>query len=146
MYRVLVLYLPPKDLQASREYFEDTHIPLAAKLPDQRTMRYSFEVVAAERESPYFGVMETEFDDAEALGTALASGSGGRHSQLRHGRRRHPELPRSRSAIAIASISAASHSLSPSSCRCRGATKSSRASTQDTAEAQYGHCGDQHQK
>jgi hypothetical protein len=68
MYRVLVLYLPPKDLQASREYFEDTHIPLAAKLADQRTMRYSFEVVAAERESPYFGVMEAEFRRCRGLG------------------------------------------------------------------------------
>ena len=49
MHRVLVLYLPPRDPQASREYFENTRIPLAAKLPGQRTMRYSFEVAAAER-------------------------------------------------------------------------------------------------
>ena len=35
--RVLVLYLPPEDPQASRECFENTHIPLAAKLPGQRT-------------------------------------------------------------------------------------------------------------
>ena len=76
MHRVLVLYLPPKDPQASRDYFENTHIPLAAKLPDQRTMRYSFEVAAVGGESPYFGVMEAEFDDAEALGAALASPEG----------------------------------------------------------------------
>jgi uncharacterized protein (TIGR02118 family) len=41
MHRVLVLYLPPKDPQACREYFENTHIPLASKIPGQRTMRYS---------------------------------------------------------------------------------------------------------
>jgi hypothetical protein len=44
---------------------------LAAKLPGQRTMRYSFEVAAADGESPYCGVMEAEFDDAEALGAAV---------------------------------------------------------------------------
>jgi uncharacterized protein (TIGR02118 family) len=76
MHRVLVLYLPPEDPQASREYFENTHIPLAAKLPGQRSMRYSFEVAAADGESPYFGVMEAEFDDAEALGAAMASPEG----------------------------------------------------------------------
>jgi uncharacterized protein (TIGR02118 family) len=57
MHRVLVLYLPPKDPEACREYFENTHTLLAAKLPGQRTMRYSFDVAAAEGESPYFGVM-----------------------------------------------------------------------------------------
>ena len=76
MHRVLVLYLPPEDPRASRAYFENTHIPLAAKLPGQRSMRYSFEVAAAEGESPYFGVMEAEFDDAEALGAAMASPEG----------------------------------------------------------------------
>ena len=60
MHRVLVLYLPPKDPQASQEYFENTHIPLAAKMPGQRSTRYSFEVAAADGESPYFGVMEAE--------------------------------------------------------------------------------------
>jgi uncharacterized protein (TIGR02118 family) len=76
MHRVLILYLPPKDPQASRKYFENTHIPLAAKIPGQRSMRYSFEVAAADGESPYFGVMEAEFDDAEAVGAAMASPEG----------------------------------------------------------------------
>jgi uncharacterized protein (TIGR02118 family) len=76
MHRVLVLYLPPKDPQASREYFESTHIPLASKIPGQRSMRYSFEVASADGESPYFGVMEAEFDDAEAVGAAMASPEG----------------------------------------------------------------------
>jgi uncharacterized protein (TIGR02118 family) len=54
----------------------NTHIPLAATLRGQGSMRYSFDVAAAEGESPYFGVMEAEFDDAEALGAALASPGG----------------------------------------------------------------------
>jgi uncharacterized protein (TIGR02118 family) len=109
VHRVLVLYLPPKDPQASREYFENTHIPLAAKMPGQRSMRYSFEVAAADGESPYFGVMEAEFDDVEALGAAMASPEGqavvADIPNYATGGRRRLELPRSGSAIAIASIS-----------------------------------------
>jgi uncharacterized protein (TIGR02118 family) len=76
MHRVLVLYLPPGDPLAFREYFEHTHIPLAARMPGQRTMRYSFDVSAAGGESPYFGVMEAEFDDADALAASMASPEG----------------------------------------------------------------------
>jgi hypothetical protein len=71
-------------------------------------MRYSFDVAAAEGESPYFGVMEAEFDDAEALGAAMASPEGlavvaDIPNYATGGR---PELPRSGCAIAVASISA----------------------------------------
>lgn len=76
MHRVLVLYLPPTDPEACRAYFEETHIPLAAQMPGQRSMRYSFDLDAPGGESPYFGVMEAEFDDAEALGAAMASPEG----------------------------------------------------------------------
>ena len=89
MHRVLILYLPPKDPQASREYFVNTHIPLAAKMPGQRTMRYSFDVAAAEGESPYFGVMEAEFDDAEALGAQRW-----RHQKARQWWQTSPITPR----------------------------------------------------
>ena len=66
MHRVLILYLPPKDPQASREYFVNTHIPLAAKMPGQRTMRYSFDVAAAEA---FFadGVILVEGDGDKAI-------------------------------------------------------------------------------
>jgi hypothetical protein len=57
-------------------------------LPGQRTMRYSFEVAAADGESPYCGVMEAECDDAEV------------------GRSGRVEPSRSGSAITIASCSA----------------------------------------
>ena len=54
-------------------YYEDTHLPLTAKLPGLRGYRYSFDVAAAEGESPYFCVFEADFDDAAALGAARAS-------------------------------------------------------------------------
>ena len=51
MHRLLVLYPPPTDPDDFRSYYEDTHLPLAAKLPGLRGYRYSFDVAAAEGES-----------------------------------------------------------------------------------------------
>ena len=47
-----------------------------AKLPGLRGYRYSFDVAAAEGESPYFCVFEADFDDAAALSAARASPEG----------------------------------------------------------------------
>ena len=49
---------------------------MAAKLPGLRGYRYSFDVAAAEGESPYFCVFEADFDDAAALSAARASPEG----------------------------------------------------------------------
>jgi uncharacterized protein (TIGR02118 family) len=73
MHRLLVLYPPPKDPDHFRSYYENTHLPLAAKLPGLRGYRYSFDVAAAEGQSPYFCVFEADFDDAAALSAARAS-------------------------------------------------------------------------
>ncbi len=76
MHQVLVLYPPPKDPEAFRSYYVETHIPLAAKLPGMRSYRYAFNVAAAEGESPYFAVFQAEFDDAAAFGAAMGSPEG----------------------------------------------------------------------
>ena len=76
MHRLHVLYPPPMDPDHFRSYYEDTHLPLAAKLPGLRGYRYSFDVAAAEGESPYFCVFEADFDDAAALSAARASPAG----------------------------------------------------------------------
>ena len=76
MHRLLVLYPPPTDPDHFRSYYEDTHLPLAAKFPGLRGYRYSFHVAAAEGESPYFCVFEADFDDAAALSAARASPEG----------------------------------------------------------------------
>jgi uncharacterized protein (TIGR02118 family) len=68
MHRSLVLYLPPEDPQAFREYYESTHIPLFKSVPGLRAFRYSFNVSAPEGESPYVAVSEAEWDDAQAYG------------------------------------------------------------------------------
>ncbi|HEX6020409.1 MAG TPA: EthD family reductase [Solirubrobacter sp.] len=76
MHRLLVLYPPPRDPDHFRTYYEETHLPLAAKLPGLRGYRYGFDVATAEGESPYFCVFEGDFDDAAALGAAFESPEG----------------------------------------------------------------------
>jgi len=76
MHRLLVLYPPPSDPDHFRSYYEDTHLPLVAKFPGLRGYRYSFDVAAGERESPYCCVFEADFDDAAALSAAQESTEG----------------------------------------------------------------------
>ena len=62
MHRLLVLYPPPADPRAFADYYENHHLPIAARLPG--------------RDSPYFCVFEADFDDAAALDAALGSPEG----------------------------------------------------------------------
>lgn len=76
MYRLTVLYPPPADPERFRSHYLSTHLPLAAKLPGLRAMRYSLEVSAVEGDSPYFAVWEGEFDSAADMAAALSSEEG----------------------------------------------------------------------
>ena len=76
MHRLLVLYPPSTDPDHFRSYYEDMHLPLVAKQPGLRAYRYSFDVAAAEGESPYLCVFEADFDDAAALSAAQESTEG----------------------------------------------------------------------
>ncbi|KAA9150852.1 EthD family reductase [Amycolatopsis acidicola] len=76
MYRMTVLYPPPTDPDHFREYYVNTHLPLAARLPGLRAMRYSLDVSGAGAESPYFAIFEGEFDSAEAMAAAMSSPEG----------------------------------------------------------------------
>ncbi len=70
MHKVIVLYHPPKDSQHFRDYYEQKHLPLAAKLPGLESSRHSFNLV-----SP-------------AGAPALFLHLGGRVRRCRHGRGR----------------------------------------------------------
>ncbi|MFF5990733.1 EthD family reductase [Prauserella flavalba] len=77
MYRLTVLYPPPADPDHFREYYVNTHLPLAAKLPGLRAMRYSLDVRAAGGgDSPYFAIFEGDFDSQDAMIAALSSDEG----------------------------------------------------------------------
>jgi uncharacterized protein (TIGR02118 family) len=76
MYRVLALYPKPSDPEHFRDYYSNTHMPIAAKLPGLKSMRYSMEVEGVMGDSPYFCVAELEFESQEALLAALQSPEG----------------------------------------------------------------------
>ena len=76
MHRVLALYGMPKDPEHFRRYYEETHIPLARKLPGLKGFRWSFDVQGLMGESPYFCVGELDFDSAESVQAALESPEG----------------------------------------------------------------------
>ncbi|HWV85280.1 MAG TPA: EthD family reductase [Capillimicrobium sp.] len=76
MHKILVLYPPPPDPAKFRDYYENTHIPLASKLPGMRSYSYAFDVGSAQGDSPYFCVFEAVFDDAAAAGAAMGSPEG----------------------------------------------------------------------
>jgi uncharacterized protein (TIGR02118 family) len=73
MHKLVVLYPKPEDPQRFREYYLNTHLPLAAQLPGMLAWRYSLAVGAPDGDPPYFAVFEADFADAAAMDAALAS-------------------------------------------------------------------------
>lgn len=76
MHKMVVLYPMPDDTAAFRSYYEQTHLPLVAKMPGIRSMKHAYEVGGLGGESPYFAVFEGEFDSFDDLRKALGSPEG----------------------------------------------------------------------
>jgi uncharacterized protein (TIGR02118 family) len=76
MHRVLILYGTPTNPQAFQDYYLNSHLAVAAKLPGLRSLRYSFDLAAADGPAPYFAIAEAEFDSAAAYEAAMASPEG----------------------------------------------------------------------
>jgi uncharacterized protein (TIGR02118 family) len=76
MFKAVALYPMPSDPQAFRDHYESIHLPLVAKLPGVRSLRYSFDLIAPLGEAPFFAVFEVEWDDAEAMRASLTSPEG----------------------------------------------------------------------
>ncbi|WP_071288199.1 EthD family reductase [Mycolicibacterium llatzerense] len=76
MYRLTVLYPPPRDPVHFREYYLSTHVPLAVKLPGLQSSWYTLDVAAVEGESPVFAIWEGEFESVEAMVAAIGSPEG----------------------------------------------------------------------
>lgn len=77
VHKFVVLYNQPEDPEHFREYYVNTHIPLAAALPGLKAYRYSFSVGSpGAEEPPYFCIFEGEFEDGAAMGAALGSEHG----------------------------------------------------------------------
>jgi len=76
MQKFVVLYPPQPDIEAFKAYYVETHVPLAAKIPGLKGMRYSFDVQMLAGDTPYACVFEADFADAAALGAGVGSPEG----------------------------------------------------------------------
>lgn len=76
MYKVQVLYPRPTDPDHFRNYYLNTHLPIAATLPGLKSSRYTFDVRSPEGEAPFFCIWEGEFTDEAAFGAAMQSDAG----------------------------------------------------------------------
>lgn len=76
MHKLIALYHPPEDPQAFRVHLLNVHLPIVRGFPGLRAMRVGFDAAAASGVSPYFAVVECEFDDLAAMQAALASPAG----------------------------------------------------------------------
>ncbi len=76
MYKLIALYHKPKSEEQFRDHLVKVHLPLVEKFPKIRALRYGFDVETASGPSPYYAVVECDFDDENALRTALASPAG----------------------------------------------------------------------
>src|SRR5690349_25077474 len=76
MHKLVVLYPKPVDPDHFREYYVTNHLPLVTRMPGLLAWRSSFEVAAAQGQTPYFAVFEAEFADAAAMTAARASPQG----------------------------------------------------------------------
>jgi uncharacterized protein (TIGR02118 family) len=76
MYKLIALYHKPDSRAQFRDHLVRVHLPLVAKFPQLRSLRFGFDVDAGSPSSPYFAVVECEFDDEASLRSALASPEG----------------------------------------------------------------------
>ncbi|QYM75787.1 EthD family reductase [Leucobacter luti] len=75
MHTLLVLYPEPTDRAAFAAYYEQTHLPLCAKLPGVQEMSYALGI-AEPGAGPYYGCFRATFANAAALDAAMSSPEG----------------------------------------------------------------------
>ncbi len=73
MHALFVLYPKPEDPAAFRDYYENRHVPLAARLPGLVAQSHAFPEALGPDPSPWFCIWRGEFEDAAAMEAALAS-------------------------------------------------------------------------
>ena len=77
MVKLTVLYGPPSDPAAFEDHYANTHLALAAKIPNARRLEAS-RVVATPDDSrpPYHRIAELWFDSPDHMQAALSSAEG----------------------------------------------------------------------
>jgi uncharacterized protein (TIGR02118 family) len=77
MVKVIVLYAQPSDPAAFEEHYANTHLPLAAKMPNVRRFEASRVVATPDgSEPPYYRIAELWYDSHEDLQGSTGSSEG----------------------------------------------------------------------
>ena len=76
MHKLMVVYQAQKDPAHFKQYYEGTHLKLAAKLPGMRRSSYSFDIKPMGPGPAPFCVFEAWFDNEAAMTAALESPEG----------------------------------------------------------------------
>lgn len=78
MHKLVVLYPHPADPAAFIDYYESTHLPLAAQLPGLQSWRYTTDVQPGPDGAPaaFFAVFEAEFASVDDFRAAMGSPEG----------------------------------------------------------------------
>lgn len=77
MHCLTVIYPTPEDPAAFRDYYVNKHVPLAMTLPGLTSATYGFPEPLGQSDGP-FCIFQAMFEDAAAMGAALASPIGAR--------------------------------------------------------------------
>ncbi len=77
MVKLTLLYGTPKDAEAFNRHYEETHVPLAAKLPGLRRYEWGATMPGPDGQpADRHLVVDLYFDDLAAMGAALQSPEG----------------------------------------------------------------------
>ena len=77
MIKVTVLYGHPTDASAFEDHYANTHLPLAAKIPNVRRFEASRVTPGADGgDAPYYRIAELWFDNGEEMQAALGCDEG----------------------------------------------------------------------
>jgi uncharacterized protein (TIGR02118 family) len=75
--RLSVLYGDPSDADSFMSYYQGTHVPLAAKIPDMTRFTYGRCHPGPDgAQPPYFLIAELEWDSPEKMQAAMGSEAG----------------------------------------------------------------------
>ncbi|MCF8572290.1 EthD family reductase [Gordonia sp. HY002] len=75
MYRVNVLYGEPSDPDHFTEYYRDTHLPIAAKIPGALNPTFAINVTA-DGPAPFWAIFSADFASSEAFAAGMGSQEG----------------------------------------------------------------------
>lgn len=74
MVKLIVMYGPPQDTEAFEEHYANTHVPLAAKIPNVKSFESGLVTGTPDGSAPpYHRIAELWFDDEQQMQASLGT-------------------------------------------------------------------------